>query len=273
MAFCEECGARLPENAAVCPACGAAVKGAAPSAATEAANKAVFQMDKPENDMANKAKDALNGGVAAISKGMGKAKDQLGDMHKQRMSTVTNNNTSMTLADGEKIVRQYQCAKIMSPRAKGYLTVTNKRMIFHASSATSRISKEIVLDSVTGLNCYSGMNINLFTMIFAIIIGLAGLSRLFTSYSNKLPALIFVIMAVIIGYFSFRPSFKLSVYSSKANGTPISLGEGAQSLLGNGALYTLVSQPTADTNRMLNELGALVQDLQTMGDHAIEKWS
>lgn len=39
---------------------------------------------------------------------------------------------------------------------------------------------------------------------------------------------------------------------------------------GNGALKTLKSAPTQDTDRMINELGAVIHDLQTMGDAAIE---
>lgn len=36
--------------------------------------------------------------------------------------------------------------------------------------------------------------------------------------------------------------------------------------------YAIVSEPTSDTDRMMNEVGALVHDLQTMGDMAVSKW-
>ena len=50
------------------------------------------------------------------------------------------------------------------------------------------------------------------------------------------------------------------------------VGTAPQNMLGNGALYTLKSRPTVDTDRMIDELGALIQDLQTFGDQAITKW-
>ena len=43
-------------------------------------------------------------------------------------------------------------------------------------------------------------------------------------------------------------------------------------MIGNGALYTMVGKPTEDTGTMIREIGAMVQDLQTRGDHAIEDW-
>ena len=49
-------------------------------------------------------------------------------------------------------------------------------------------------------------------------------------------------------------------------------GEGALSLQGNAVFYAIVSEPTSDTDRMMNEVGALVHDLQTMGDMAVSKW-
>ncbi len=38
------------------------------------------------------------------------------------------------------------------------------------------------------------------------------------------------------------------------------------------SFYAIVSEPTSDTDRMMNEVGALVHDLQTMGDMAVSKW-
>ena len=86
-------------------------------------------------------------------------------------------------------------------------------------------------------------------------------------------AVVLLVLGIVLLIFSLRKCFFLSIYSSKANGSPISIGGGPRTLVGNGALYSLASEPTEDTDRMMNELGALVQDLQTLGDHAISKWS
>lgn len=239
MAFCEECGARLPEDAGKCPYCGTAVS--QPSA------QAGSSLDARQR-LINQS------GTASYS---------------------APRSGSLVLAENEKVVRQYQCSNIKRPRCTGYLTVTNKRILFQARAATSRVSKEVVLDSVSGLDCYYGMNINIGGIILGALLALLGLFFLFGEGRDSIVpvGLVLLALGVVLIIFSIRKSFFLSIFSSKANGSPISLGAGARTLAGNGALYALVSEPTADTDRMLNELGALVQDLQTLGDHAIEKWS
>ena len=110
-------------------------------------------------------------------------------------------------------------------------------------------------------------------IILGVILALAGLFLLVEDGDTAIWGLLAIALGVLCVIGSIQKSFFLSIFSSKANGSPISIGAGARSLVGNGALYSLMSEPTADTDRMLNELGALVQDLQTLGDHAIEKWS
>ena len=232
MAFCEECGSRIPDGADKCPACGTAV-------VQEAKQAPLY---RPQSAPAYSAAARTGEPI---------------------------------LAENEKVVRQYQCSNIKRPRCTGYLTVTNKRILFQAKAATSRVAKEVVLDSVSGLDCYYGLNINIGGIILGALLVIFGLFALFSDGRGSLApvGLILIALGVVLIVFSIRKSFFLSIFSSKANGSPISLGAGARSLVGNGALYALVSEPTADTDRMLNELGALVQDLQTLGDHAIDKWS
>ena len=179
----------------------------------------------------------------------------------------------LILAENEKVVRQYQCSDIKRPRCSGYLIVTNKRLLFQGKGTTSRISKEVVLDSVSGLDCYYGMNINIPGIILGVLLALCSFMLFGGGGQLVFPGLIVLALGVLLVVSSFQKSFCLSVYSSKANGSPITVGTGPKTLAGNGALYTLASAPTPDTDRMLDELGALVQDLQTLGDHAIEKWS
>ena len=237
MAFCEECGSRIPDGADKCPACGAAV--AAPQ-----------QTQAP---------------------GYGQqASRQSTPLYRPAAGSRVDN---LVLAENEQVVRQYQCSNVKRPRCVGYLTVTNKRILFQGKAASSRIAKEVVLDSVSGLDCYYGLNINVGGIILGVILALAGLFLLVSDGDTAVWGLLAIILGVLCVIGSIQKSFFLSVFSSKANGSPISIGAGARSLVGNGALYSLMSEPTADTDRMLNELGALVQDLQTLGDHAIEKWS
>ena len=156
---------------------------------------------------------------------------------------------------------------------RGILYITNRRIIFQGDAATSRVNKEVVLDSVSGLDCYYGTNIRFSGILFGAIFALVGLYFLFNDRGSVGMALLSLVIAAVIILLSIRKTFYLSVWSSKASGTPINIGQGATSLFGNGALYSLIGAPTAETDRMLSELGALIQDLQTLGDHAIEKWS
>ena len=240
MAFCEECGSRVPDGAIQCPACGARVKepgNPAPTPPTPPAPSATsFTPPTPPRP--------------APAQG-----------------------PKLILAENEKVVRQYQCSDIKRPRCSGYLIVTNKRLLFQGKGTTSRISKEVVLDSVSGLDCYYGMNINIPGIILGVLLALCSLMLFGAGSQMIFPGLIVLALGVLLVVSSFQKSFCLSVYSSKANGSPITVGTGPKTLAGNGALYTLASAPTPDTDRMLDELGALVQDLQTLGDHAIEKWS
>lgn len=176
------------------------------------------------------------------------------------------------MAEGEKVVRKYHCSNIKRPRCEGYLTVTNKRIVFEGKAAGSRIAKEVAIDSVSGLDSYYGRNISVLGIIFGVIFCIAGIV-LMTGHMNKLIPLLAIVLGAIIIYFSIKPCFFLNIFSSKATSAPISLGGGPKTMVGNGALYTLVSLPTSETDRMLNELGAIITDLQTLGDHAIEKWS
>ena len=238
MAYCEECGARIPDDATVCPVCGAKVTPAAPAASFG-------------GNMGKTVSGYVNGGGYTNS--------------------TPARTPDLILAENEKIVRQYQVANIKRPRCTGYLTVTNKRIIFSGMANTSRVAKEVVLDSVSGLDGYYGLNINAFTLVIAIILLIGSIYMFTTRYLTGMGVVV-LLCALVLGVLSFSRSFFLAIFSSKAMGAPIALGSGVKSLIGNGALYTLTSAPTVDTDRMISELGALVQDLQTLGDHAIDKW-
>lgn len=83
-----------------------------------------------------------------------------------------------TLADGEQIVRTYECTmlrKLFSPPTFGHLTVTTKRVVYHStgksSTESSRLISEMPVEDVAGINSLVGTSINWFSfIIFAAII-------------------------------------------------------------------------------------------------------
>ena len=161
MAFCEECGSRIPDGADKCPACGAAV--AAPQ-----------QAQAP-----NYSQQASRQSAPSYRPAAGSQVDKL------------------VLAENEQVVRQYQCSNVKRPRCVGYLTVTNKRILFQGKASTSRIAKEVVLDSVSGLDCYYGLNINVGGIILGVILALAGLFLLVEDGDTAIWGLLAIALGVL----------------------------------------------------------------------------
>ena len=202
-----------------------------------------------------------------------------------RMGYVNNNYgedsslSGIVLSENEQLVRQYHCSSVKQPRCEGYLSVTTRRMIFQAEGGTffrSRISKEISLDKVTGVDCYYGVNMKITQIIVGIILTILGFYAwgISSSYigSGRFYSFLIMILGIVLIVSGIRKSFKLTIYASECSPSPINIGEGALSLQGNAVFYAIVSEPTSDTDRMMNEVGALVHDLQTMGDMAVSKW-
>ena len=108
-------------------------------------------------------------------------------------------------------------------------------------------------------------------MIVLAVILLIGVTYVFNRLNFAALGAIFLILSVFLLLFCFRKSFSLSVFSSEANDIPICIGEGAKTSVGNGALYFLAAKPTRETDWMLDKPRAMNQDLQALGDRAIEK--
>lgn len=191
-------------------------------------------------------------------------------------------------AQGEVEVCSYLCSDIYMPSSKGYLTVTNKRVIFQGVASGSRVNQETWLDGIAGIDSFYGKDINISKIIKAIVLMLIGFIIMkigsdISTYSDLMGVssgsgnsviigLIFLCLGIVQLILALQTCFILNIYSSKTVGCSVSIGSAPQNMIGNGALYTLKSRPTVDTDRMINELGALIKDLQTYGDQAITKW-
>lgn len=246
MAFCTQCGNMIEDGSEFCQFCGA-------------------KMEKPSVLNMNPSKEDAN---VIVPEPVSNTK-------------TTSNTNSFVLADGEVVVRKYTCARTKRPDTVGYMTVTNKRLVFSGMpvSGGSRISQEVQIDSVSGLHTSYGTNINIVKAVIGGIFAILGLALLIKSaesyYGGDIligAGLTLLAIAVALLLTASRKNFLLKVFSSKATGSPISIGEGATSIMGNSAMFSVAGEPAADTDRMIRELGALVSDLQTKGDLAIEEW-
>lgn len=279
MAFCAQCGARVPDGAANCPACGAAAEPEQYTQPVQPARRSDNQPPRHANTQQTRYRDPQQSRYSDNQPPRRQGSQQTTREYSETSERPASRPAAnMCLAENEKVVRQYQCTDIRHPKAAGYLAVTNKRVIFYGRGSSSRVVKEVVLDSVSGIDCFYGMDIRLGRLIFGVILAILGIvlksviddTFYFGSYGTS--ALLLTVIGVLLVALSLRKCFYLSIFSSKANGSPISIGGQPRSVIGNGALYSLSSRPTQDTDRMLSELGALIQDLQTMGDHAVDKW-
>ncbi|MDR1327999.1 MAG: zinc ribbon domain-containing protein [Oscillospiraceae bacterium] len=243
--FCEKCGTQINDTESFCTKCGAS---------------------NPAKQAARQSVQPGAAGASSARSGSGRA----------------GGGTSPVLAKEEKVVKTYHCSKLRFPSCDGYLSVTNRRVIFHGYAAGSRIVDEVQLDSVSGLSTFYGGRLKVAQLIAALVMACVSIWALTQTASDSfikiqiLPtplAVILLILAVILLITCYRKMFFLKVYSSKANGSPIAIGEGYGGFGGNGAVFTVTAAPTAATDAMMLELGALVSDLQRMGDYGTADWT
>jgi hypothetical protein len=190
------------------------------------------------------------------------------------------------LAEEEKILKNYHALRLRFPPCEGYLTVTNKRLIFRGDGGgNSFVMNEVKIDSVSGFASFCGARyIAILSVLglLCLLYGLSGFLGLGNRYGNSsLGAMRWaaIIGGVVMLYFSRREVFSLKVFSSQAQGGPIEIGEGLSNagplsvMTGSSAVYSLIGGPTDETRPMLYELGAIVRDLQTLDEETVfAKW-
>lgn len=82
-------------------------------------------------------------------------------------------------------------------------------------------------------------------------------------------ALIYMLMCA--SWYARRPTFSLEINSSGGSSTPIRIAS-AGGFLNRSAINTPNALPGMDAETMLHEIGALITDIQTLGDYGIAKW-
>jgi hypothetical protein len=179
------------------------------------------------------------------------------------------------LSSAEKIVKSYRCTKMISPRCDGYLTITNRRVIFHGDAAGSRIVQELKVDNVAGISTFYGKAYHFPVIAIAVAMLAYAIYKFFwaSKYNISFSIIGMVLFAAVLLYrFSSHATFVLKIYSSQATSAPIALGEGYGTPFGNRAIQALTGCPTAETDTMMKELGMLIQDIQTYHDKVFDIW-
>ena len=194
---------------------------------------------------------------------------------------------------GERLLKKYHATHLTFPKSEGYIMVTNKRMIFRGEGGiiNNFIMDEVNIDSVSGFSSFCGSSYIWWRIILGALMVLYGLLNVYGQSYNLLfgysggssfsfTALAVLLLGGALIYFGHKYIFSFTVFSSQANGGPISIGEGTgsggfvDSLFGKTSLYSVVGLPTEETSAMINEIGAVVRDLQTLDEETVfRKWS
>lgn len=186
-------------------------------------------------------------------------------------ASFTRTAANILLSEGEEHIRKYHCASLSFPRCDGYVNVTNKRVIFNGSAnGKGRVIDEVKIDTISAISSMYGAKIRIPLLIVGAILVIVSFVMI---KSGFLPFLAFFVVGGLCLYFSYRKIFALQIFSSGASGAPIAVGEGmANNPFSSKGTASVIAKPSTDTDKMMLEIGALVSDLQTMGDLAIAKW-
>ena len=279
--FCEKCGTSVPDGTDVCPNCGAVLNYDNQETEQRKPRRKPIVSKNTQENIKNVVETA--GRKVSNMVDIDDLSDENDDYDEPTVRPVQGATKvgGVVLAENEKVIRRYLCAYIRSGffstnENKGYLTITNQRVLFEGKDRRSRICMETPIDSVGSVFAYRGNNISVLKMIIGIAFALGGLGLLSSDIRGFMKVVIAFILLGIGAFIclkSFRKAYMLSIYSSANAGTAILVGEGPKSAIGNDAFYTLEAAPTEQTNRMMSEIGAVIHDVQMLGDGAIDKWS
>lgn len=186
------------------------------------------------------------------------------------------------LAQGETVIREYEASSLIEPAVMGYVVATNRRLIFTGNAQTSMGSSLLVrdtkIDNVVGVTGGLTYERSINAIIIGAVMALIGVILLFMGF------IIYAIAALLIGGFVMYKGWRaggthmymnvMTTQSAPAFGVSVAIRRGWFSSQASGEIYTMVAAaaPGRDTEQMIRELGAVVQDIQQMGDAAIARW-
>ena len=188
------------------------------------------------------------------------------------------------LGTDEKRIKTYLFANLKLPDAKGYLTITNKRVLLHAKGKTSEVFEECSIDSVTGTNTSYGVNWSVMKLLIGVVLIIGSIidfisaSKFDIFSSVEFVPIMLGILSLVIGvlfiFLSRNRYFYLSILSLDAKGILIACESGRLSDAVSPAYANpaKIAMPTKVTPYMAKEIGAIIMDVKSKGDEAIEKW-
>lgn len=271
MKKCPRCGKTFDDRKKFCGNCGRLLEDYNESAGVAEAAVNPEPAPLPVNresvqEILNQGKEKVSSFTSAIGKSVGAAAQSFKNAYPQR-----NHECFVGLTEGEDVIREYQVSTVLFPPMRGYLMITNKRIVLYGSAFWSKIYQETPIDSVGSIDAFYGFRFHFVPLIIGLIFLLVfpRLSGLFyeIAYEFDAPVVTSIfrpmwIIGLIIVLLSVHRSIIITIKSTKANGAGIQYG----SLMTRG-MTSILFQGRAgrDADLMMSEIGAVVLDIQQKG--------
>jgi uncharacterized membrane protein (GlpM family) len=205
-------------------------------------------------------------------------------------------NARVELADGERYIRKYEAVRAGGHSGgQGTLYVTSARLIFYAKAKgkgtqrESTVVQQTRMQDITGIAAYVSYRISLGLMIVTVVFGLGLVAALATKVLIwiVIDAIVVVLCAMKLASGSSKHGSAGVIINSKSSeASPIGFGNfnaqrsGLFSLLGSFArifrAYTafdvMLGVPGEDSDKIIEQLGAAILDIQQRGDAALKRW-
>lgn len=281
MKKCKVCGTELDDDSIFCPECGA---------------KQNSVDEKNETDLNDVAKELGNvlGNTAAA---LGNVAKKAGSVAKEKVKVAEEQykvNTKSTcagscigesftdasgkvifnLSEGEVVIKSYNCTRTRFLKIPGYMTVTNKRVVYHSNGIMNgdETLMETHIEGISSLNIHFGLFIHWIMLLISVIVIVFGyqISKASSWYGDfSLPGAIVIVIGIVLLILSFEMSMICEIKAPAGTNSTILLGKGISASFG---AATINASKGIDSALMKKELGAIILDLQQMGDLAVEKW-
>ena len=140
--FCEKCKSAMPKIS-FCSACGGKMLGT--------------------GELCELCKKELN---IQLTKSLadGNTSDKISENKKEPNDSSGSVNL-VSLSESEILVKMYHCTTLKRPSIEGYLTITNKRVVFHghgfSGGGKNRLVSEFPIEDVSGISSYYGTGLKL----------------------------------------------------------------------------------------------------------------
>ena len=207
--------------------------------------------------------------------------------------------SSILLGYQERLLRQYAAVQLRTrEKGEGTLYVTDSRVVFYAQAKGrgtqrgSMLMQQTNVADITGLTAFVSRRVSIGLFLLTCICLLFALSSLLVVPPVALLWLALAVICIIalVRGAARRGNTGVIIYSRADGHSPISFGtfDTRRGLIGSLAqalggpflalfgVFTvfdvLVGFPGQDSNQVINELGALILDLQTRGNLAFEHY-